>query len=252
MDLTCEDRPSDSPFVESVWRSRSDFGGPFISMAESQASLVVTKYKGRTFITLRGPATKAMPAYSPEDAEFMGIQFKPGVFIPYFPISIIAEGQDLSFPEASGSSFWLKSSAWEYPDFENADTFVDRLIHEDLLVADPVVDAVISGQPVDMSLRNIRRRFMRATGLTFGALYQIERARYATSLLKEGMLIQDVVYEAGYFDQSHLTRVLKQYIGLTPAQVADETRRSPLSFFYKKNPLSLNYNSNNDDEIRLK
>ncbi len=252
MDLTCEDRSSDSPFVESIWHSRSDYGGPFISMAESQTSLVVTKYRGRTFITLRGPATKAMPAYSPEDAEFIGIQFKPGVFIPEFPASIVTEGHDLSFPEASGSSFWLKASAWEYPDFENADTFVDRLVHEGLLLADPVVDSVVSGQPVDMSLRNIRRRFLRATGLTFGALYQIERARYATLLLKEGMSILDVVYEAGYFDQPHLTHALNQYVGLTPAQVADETRRSPLSFLYKKNPLSLNYNSNNDDEIRLK
>ncbi len=243
MDLTCEDRPSDSPFVESIWRSRSDYGGPFISMAESQTSLVVTKFKGRAFITLRGPATQAMPAFSPEDAEFVGIQFKPGVFIPDFPATMVTEGHDLNFPEASRNAFWLKSSTWEYPDFDNADTFVERLIHNDLLVVDPVVDAVISGQSVDMSERNIRRRFLRATGLTYGALYQIERARYATALLKEGMPILDAAYEAGYFDQPHMTRALKQYIGLTPAQVVDETRRNPLSFLYKKNPFSLSYNT---------
>ena len=252
MDLICEDRPSDSPFVESIWRSRSDDGGPFISMAESQTSLVVTIFKGRKFITLRGPATKAMPAYNPQDAEFVGIQFKPGVFIPDFPTISLAEGHDLNFPEAAADSFWLKGSAWKYPDFESADTFVDRLIHEDLLVVDPVVDSVISRQPVEMSLRNIRRRFLRATGLTYGALYQVERARYATALLKDGMSILDAVYEAGYFDQPHLTRALKQYVGLTPAQIGDETRRSPLSFLYKKNPLSLSYNPNQENEVHLK
>lgn len=252
MDLICENRPSDSPFVESVWRSSSNQGGPFISMAESQTSLVVTLYKGRRFITLRGPATQAMPAYSPEEAEFVGIQLKPGVFIPDLPSAMVAEGHDLNLPEASLNGFWLKSSVWEYPDFENADTFVDRLFHNDLLVVDPVVDSVISGQPVEMSPRNIRRRFLRATGLTYGGLYQIERSRYATVLLKEGMPILDVVYEAGYFDQPHLTRALKQYIGLTPAQVMDEAQRSPLSFLYKKNPLSLSYNTNKYSELPLK
>lgn len=238
MDLMCEERSSNSPFIECVWRSRSDYGGPFISMAESQPSLVVTKYRGRTFITLRGPATRAMPAYSPDDAEFIGIQFKPGMFMPDLPISMLRDGQDISLPEASADSFWLKGSVWQYPDFENADTFVDCIAHEGILVADPIVNAVLSGQPVDLTLRSVRRRFLRSTGLTYGALYQIERARHATALLKGGMTILEVVSEAGYFDQPHLTRSLKQFIGLTPAQVIDERRERPLSFLYKKNPLS--------------
>src|SRR5689334_20700194 len=35
INLPCEERPSDSPFVERVWHSRSDDGGSFISTAES-------------------------------------------------------------------------------------------------------------------------------------------------------------------------------------------------------------------------
>lgn len=252
MDLICEERPSDSPLIESVWRSHSEYGGSFISMAESHLSLVVTKYRDRCFITLRGPATKAMPAYSPEDAEFVGIQLKPGVFVADFPASMVGEGHDLSLPEASGDSFWLKSSAWQYPDFENADTFVDHLLREGLLVVDPVVDSVLSAQPVDMSLRTIRRRFLRATGLTYGALFQIERARHATALLKGGMSILDATYEAGYFDQPHLTRSLKRYIGLTPAQVVDEQRSKPLSFLYKQTPPILAYNNDMEHKFNLK
>jgi AraC-like DNA-binding protein len=242
MDLICEERPSDSPFVETIWRSRSEHAGPFISMAESQHSLVVTSYKGRRFITLRGPAAKAMPAYTPQDAEFFGIQFKPGAFMPDLPASMLVERQDLNLPEAAADSFWLKGSAWQYPDFENADTFLDWLVRDGLLVRDPVVEAVLLGRSVDASIRTVRRRFLRATGLTHGTLYQIERARYATALLKGGMSILDAVHEAGYFDQPHLTRSLKQYIGLTPAQIIDERRSEPLSFLYKKNPLWSGYN----------
>jgi AraC-like DNA-binding protein len=252
MDLTCEERPSDSPFVESIWHSRSSYSGPFISMAESESSLVVTKYKGRTFTTLRGPSTGALPAYSPEDAEFVGMHFKPGVFIRGFPASMVMEGRDLSLAEASGNSFWLQGSAWQYPDFENADTFVERLIREDLLVADPVVNAVMGGQSVDLSLRSVRRRFRQATGITPGALFQIERARHATALLKAGMSIIDTVYEAGYFDQPHMTRSLKQYIGLTPAQVADQRRREPLSFLYKKNRSLLRYNASIEPALHVR
>ena len=52
--------------------------------------------------------------------------------------------------------------------------------------------------------------------MTQNDFYQIERARYATSLLKKGIPILDTVYQAGYFDQPHLTRSLKHFIGLNP------------------------------------
>jgi methylphosphotriester-DNA--protein-cysteine methyltransferase len=48
---------------------------------------------------------------------------------------------------------------------------------------------------------------------------QIERARYATLLLRQGISIPDTTHEAGYFDQPHLTRSLKYFIGQTPAQI---------------------------------
>jgi methylphosphotriester-DNA--protein-cysteine methyltransferase len=39
--------------------------------------------------------------------------------------------------------------------------------------------------------------------------------------LEQGMPIRDTVFEAGYFDQPHLTRALKHFIGQTPAQIAE-------------------------------
>jgi len=251
MDLVCEERPSDSPLVETIWRSQSEYGGSFISMAESQYSLVVTRYRRRTFITLRGPASKAAVAYSPADTEFFGIQFKPGVFMPDLPASMLVERHDLSLPEASGDSFWLNGSVWQYPNSENADTFVDWLVRRNLLVHDPVVETVLKGRPADTSIRTVRRRFLRATGLTHGSIFQIDRARYATALLKQGTSILDTVYEAGYFDQPHLTRSLKRYIGLTPAQIVNAGARQPLSFLYKKNPVWLGYNNAKEHSLDL-
>jgi methylphosphotriester-DNA--protein-cysteine methyltransferase len=47
----------------------------------------------------------------------------------------------------------------------------------------------------------------------------MQRAQHAQALLQQGVSILDTVDEAGYFDQPHLTRSLKQFIGYTPAQI---------------------------------
>ncbi len=247
MDLSGEERLSDSPFVELVWRSRSEGAGSFISMAEIHYDMVVTHQRGNVIFTVRGPETRATPAYCPPDTEFMGIVFKPGTFMPHLPPHRVKDRQDVNLPEANRNGFWLKGEVWEIPDFDNADTFVDWLVRDGLLVYDPVVHEVLQGHPVGMSTRTVQRRFQQATGLTQSALIQIERARYATSLLKEGLSILDTVYAAGYFDQPHLTKALKYYMGLTPARIAERDRTERLSFQYKTVPPLVQY----DNSIRL-
>ena len=234
--LPCEERLSDSPFVERIWHSRSDDGGPFISAAESHWEMVVTKYQDRTTLTVRGPETRATPAFGPPDAEFCGIVFKAGAFMPDFPASMVMDRRDLNLPLASSKSFWLNSSAWQFPDFENADTFVNRLVREGLLVHDPVIEVALREQPHTMSRRTIQRRFLQATGLTYNTVYQIQRARYATTLLKQETPILDVVEMAGYSDQPHMTRALKYLMGQTPAQIRSKNTDAPMSFLFKTLP----------------
>ncbi len=195
--------------------------------------MVITKYKGRLTLTVRGPETKPTPADGLDDAEHFGIRFKTGAFMPDLPASMVMDRRDLNLPDASSRSFWLHGSAWQFPDLDNVDTFVDKLAHDGLLVFDPAVEAILKGQPVGLSLRTAQRRFLQATGLTQGGYYQIERARQAINLLKQGVSILDTVIEAGYSDQPHLTRSLKQFTGQTPAQIVRESSREPLSFLFK-------------------
>jgi len=233
MDLISYDRPSDSPFVERIWRSQSERTEPFISIAENHWGMVITKHNGRLTLTVRGPETRPTPAESLADTEFFGIRFKAGAFMPDLPAKTVMDRRDLNLPDASSRSFWLHGSTRQFPDFENVDTFVDRLARDGLLVFDPIVGAILHGQPVDLSLRTAQRRFLQATGLTLGGYYQIERARQAIILLKEGASIMDTVFQAGYSDQPHLTRSLKQFTGQTPAQILRENSRAPLSFLFK-------------------
>lgn len=219
MEIMFEERPSDSPFVETVWRSQSEHSGTFISLAVSHWMMVVTKQAGKKFLTVRGPETKASSAFCPADAEFCGIFFKIGTLMPHLPARNLLDRRDATLPEANSNAFWLNGSAWQFPDFENMDAFVDRLVREGLIIREPAVGAALQGQLRDRSLRSVQRRFLRATGLTHNYIHQIERARHATTLLKQGVSIMDTVDLAGYSDQPHLTRSLKHLMGQTPAQI---------------------------------
>jgi len=237
MILFDEDRASDSPFVERVWRCHSEGAAPFLSIASSRCELVVTRLQGKVTMTVRGPETRATPLGDcPGDGEWLGILLKLGTFLPFLPTRTLVDAE-VNLPAGSRNSFWLFGSAWQLPDYDNADTFVDWLVRKGLLARDPVVDAALQGQLQDHDLRTIQRRFLRATGVTQSTARQIERARSATLLLQQGVSILDTTFEAGYFDQPHLTRSLKYFIGQTPAQLLQKSRPEQLPFLYKTTPL---------------
>ena len=220
MEFVFDERSANSTFVETIWRTHSERAGTFTSVAASNWEMVITTLGGRTMITARGPETRASEADFPADAEFFGIVFKLGTFMPHLPVKTLRDRQDATLPEASGNSFWLQGSAWKLPTFENVDVFVGRLVRQGLLVRDPVVEAAIHGHTPDMSIRSLQYRFLRATGLTHKTIQQIERARNAVSLLGRGTPISGTAFELGYFDQAHLSNSLKRFVGRTPAQIA--------------------------------
>jgi Helix-turn-helix domain len=231
MFIAFEDRPSDSPFIERVWTSYSERAGEFVSVASPLVEMVVTRFRNQLFLTVRGPETRATRAECPPEGEWVGIRFTLGTFLPRFPPGSIGDRRDVTLPGAATRAFWLGGSAWEFPDFENAETFVSRLARKGLLVREPGVDAWIHHEPHRQSLRSARRHFLRATGITHAAFRSISRARYATALLRDGAPILDVVQRAGYFDQPHLSRSLVRLIGQTPAEIA--RGNTQLSFLYK-------------------
>jgi hypothetical protein len=210
-------RASDSPFVEKVWRTNSVPVESFISVAEPHWELVVTRQRSETRMTVRGPETKASIVAIPQDAEFVGIQFRLGAFMPHFPLDrLVDRGIDL--PDAGSRSFWLDASAWQFPAYEDADVFVDRLVRRGLLVRE--VDR-------RSSERTAQRRTLRSTGLTRRAIGQIERALRAVELVRQGAPLREVAQCAGYADQAHLTRALKRFVGMTPRQVSLSFKTSP-------------------------
>lgn len=218
--FTSEVKSSDSSFVHSIWHAQSEGTGTFISPAAIHWDMLLMSYRGKITFSVQGPETKATCASLPTDAEWLGITFKLGTFMPdLLPIHLL-DRHDVHQSETTGKSFWLSGSTWELPTYENADTFVNHLVRAGLLVRDPLVDEVMQDDLLDLSVRALQYRFRRATGLTHKTVQQIQRARQAATLLEQGCPILDTVSQLDYFDQSHLTNSLRRYIGQTPAQIS--------------------------------
>ncbi|HET6822690.1 MAG TPA: helix-turn-helix domain-containing protein [Anaerolineales bacterium] len=223
MSMISEERVSDSPYIEAVMRGWTLSEGMTTRPAEIHWHMVFVKHPGGTLALAVGPLTTSGIASWGEGGEILWIKFKLGVFMPHLPMQGYINAEQ-TLPDASKNRFWLKGAARQIPNFENVETFIEHLVSEDDLVQDPLVSAALQDAPVEVSPRTLRQRFLQATGQTQKHIRQYERAIKAASLLRHGVSILDTVFEAGYFDQPHLTRSLKQFLGYTPAQILRESQ----------------------------
>jgi hypothetical protein len=218
--FTFEVRKPTSSLIHQTWATASAAEEPFVSVADVHWEMVVTRQRGNATLTVRGPEVRATPAPVPRDAEFFGIQFALGTFLPALPLRSLVGG-GVTLPPLSRTSFWLGGDAWELPGPDDAEVFVERLARAGLLVHDPLAAAAVAGDDAGVTTRTVERRVARATGLTRGTIRQIRRAEQAVGLLEEGVRPLDAARRAGYADQAHLTRSLRRFMGVTPSGLAD-------------------------------
>ncbi|MCA1429792.1 helix-turn-helix domain-containing protein [Bradyrhizobium yuanmingense] len=224
-------RASDSPYVERVWRSRSRRGGSFLSMAEGNIELVVTRLPELLAVTLRGPVTRGTLVECPASGEWLAIRFRLGTYLPEIPTSALIDHQNMQLPVLPNGRFLFSGLSWDIPGYDDAESLVARMARAGVIARSHATDAAIDGDVDWMSRRSVQRHFRRVTGMTFSSHQQIERARRAAVLLVSGSSVLDATSGAGYFDQAHLTRSVRQLIGMTPARLSRE--RPQLSFSYK-------------------
>jgi hypothetical protein len=207
--------------VARIWTARCDSPTDFSSIASVNPGIGFVRVGGTTTVHLRGPETKATTLSCPRDAEYFGADFRLGAYLPMFPPARLANLQDTVLPILPNGRIVLDGRAWEMPTPQNLEVFIDRLARAGLLVFDPLVEELWRGGAAGIvPERTAQSRFARAVGLSRRKLVLIERARHAARLLRAGTAIADVVSSAGYYDQPHLTRALRQLIGHTPGELA--------------------------------
>jgi AraC-like DNA-binding protein len=213
-----EERPSDSPYLASVTRGRTIAPGAPTRPAEVSWHMVLLQHQSQTRMLLVGPWSQSGTVTYPAGGELLWIKFSLGTFMPHLPTRSFVDSET-PLPGTAGPRFWLHSDTWQYPDFENVETFAEQLAREGALARDPLVDAALQGHRPDAAPRTVRHRFAQSTGLSQNHIEQFWRAQRAVSLLQQGHSIADTVFEAGYYDQPHLTRAVKRFIGRTPGEI---------------------------------
>jgi hypothetical protein len=217
-----ETRPSDSPWVDTVWTCTSERVDRMTSVAGVNWGLVFFEQDGRAYASVSGPETRTGTAPVPEGAAFVGIEFAVGTSLCAVPTPDLVDG-GLDLPDTTRTSFRLDGDRWETPGPDDAEALVARLVRAGAVVRDPLVAEVRRGHRPPVSTRTVERRFRAATGLTQGAVRQIERAREAATLLAGGVPVADVVERLEYFDEPHLGRALRRYVGRTARQLREGT-----------------------------
>jgi hypothetical protein len=190
------------------------------SVAGVRWGLVFWEQTGCTYAAITGPETRTGTAPVPEGASFTGIEFAVGTSLRAVPTPALVDG-GIELPDTTRRTFRLDGARWETPGPDDAEALVASLVRAGIVVRDPLLVEVLRGNRPAASGRTVERRFRAATGLTQGAVRQIERARMAAQLLAGGDTAADVVAKLGYFDEPHLARALRSYVGRTVRQLRD-------------------------------
>ena len=188
------------------------------SVAGVHWGLVFWEQGGRMYAGITGPETRTGTAPVPEGATFTGIDFAVGTSLRAVLTPALVDG-GVPLPETTRRTFRLDGERWEVPGPDDAEALVGRLVRSGIVVRDPLVAEVLRGGRPAVSERTVERRFRAATGLTRGAVWQIERARTAAELLAAGDTAADLIVKLGYFDEPHLARALRTYVGRTVGQL---------------------------------
>ncbi|MBF6300931.1 helix-turn-helix transcriptional regulator [Nocardia amamiensis] len=220
MGLLFDTRASDSPWIASVWTCRSEQVTEMTSVATETWGLVFWEQEGTAYAGVTGPESRTGTAPVPEGATFVGIQFAVGTSLRAVAApSLVDSG--IVLPDVTRRAFWLDGARWETPHPDDAEALVDRFVRDGVVVHDRLVAEVLRGHRPAVTDRTLERRFRAATGLTRGAVRQIGRARSAAALLSSGEAESDVVSMLGYYDEPHLARALRRYVGRTARQLRE-------------------------------
>jgi hypothetical protein len=190
------------------------------SVAGVRWGLVFWEQAGRAYAGITGPETRTGTAPVPEGATFTGIEFAVGTSLRTVPTLALVDG-GIGLPGTMRRTFRLDGARWETPDPDDAEALAESLVRAGSVVRDLLLAEVLRGHRPAVSGRTVERRFRAATGLTQGAVRQIERARTAAQLLAAGDTAADVVAKLDYFDEPHLARALRCYVGRTARQLRE-------------------------------
>ena len=176
---------------------------------------------GDEVLTIAGPDTHANVTGLSEGTRTVGVRFRPG----RAPGFLRVRADELTDQAIGLDALWgpeaamLAAALATAPTAEGKQAILEAAV--DVIARAPSTSRVGSiSRELNVSERHLRRRFEQAVGYgpkTFG---RVLRFRAFLSLVEEhGYSLAAAAAEAGYADQSHLTRECNDLAGLSPAEL---------------------------------
>jgi AraC-like DNA-binding protein len=238
--------PALAAVVASVWVQRVEPGAPpYTHRTVPNGSVELLCRVGGNAVVI-GPRTAPAVDVLEPGATVIGVRFRPGV--------TVAPGPELLDLAVAAEDVWGRSAAELGERIAGAERLPDALSVLEADVArrldaapqpDPlVVEAVSRLMPwrapdvgslpaaLHISERQLRRRCLAAIGLAPKPLHRILRFQGFLALVQSALAqgrppdaLARLAADAGYADQSHLTRESVRLMGIGPAAFLDEAAR---------------------------
>lgn len=211
--------------IVDAGRGAAELVGPMtraIEVPGDPAELVAVRFKPGTAAALTGCGLAELTDASVDLAE-LGIAgaladrvagATAGASAPRLPARIPLSA--ISHARVSALVGWLRQRLADAPPPDpRVAQAVARLSTGEARV-DDVADAL------GVTRQHLAREFRRDVGITPKQLVRIARMQRAAAALRRGGDLARLAAELGYFDQSHLSRELRDLAGVTPAALAAE------------------------------
>ena len=216
-----ERRASPSPYIDTVRRSTSTTDGIYLVTPDGSWDLITAMKADGTrtiFVTGQSSQPNRLPYRAGESS--VVISFAAGAYLTPFRGASLTDSYVL-LTVHDANHFELAGHILPIPTFENAEELIGQMVYAGLLVSDAIVESVMQGNPKSASKRSIERHFKTTTGISPKKMANIRRAQHAVRLLKKGTDPSTAAMDAGYYDQPHLTKELKQLMDSSPRNVDD-------------------------------
>ena len=224
--------------VEAFWTHRATARGTSLVLPDSRCDIIL-RYNDLTptppHLVLTGPATRAFAVPEQPGDCWIGLRLRPS-YSHLIWGDRLAEMQDRSLRQSDAQVFLPEITL---PTGPASPRQLARLLQQSLsprlsVAQAPDVTEVLDlihhsggrlpvprlADHLSLSPRQLQRRFAQTVGLSPKIYAQLVQFHRALRLIRDARLpLSAAGFEAGYSDQSHMTRAFKRFGGFTPAHL---------------------------------
>lgn len=225
-------------FVDHYWLSATNADDGVLVVPDGRVDVVIEIGNGGGAVRVHGSTTRPRMQACTPGHHYLGVRFRPGQSRHFLHASAgeLTDAVEDASHLLRGDMMRLADQHVQAPPDGRVFAHIDQLlssalrqVRTDRHHADTMVDQIEAThgairlrelcERIGRSPRWLERLFLQSVGVTPKFFAQITRARHAASLLASpsAASLAETAHDAGYADQSHMTREFVRMFGITPA-----------------------------------